>query len=296
MSSSSFDDFLKDLERSGLPDFLCLLAQILITLQIILNLRQNFHRFPIRQLSPASTIAALLSFGLVNVISVIARYVEQNNQLYKFSINHGAPCGQCRIYDNPGMELLALIYAALREFPLVIFALKTLRVGVCFVKTENGELSPWMHTLFSSERRMLAIGAGYSVLVGLANFAELHIGSESLTPFAGQMTFELLCPKLSGVVDWIATLMRYLLMSLSYSLSIKTYKELDFKRFLFLIFMLSNTQVIVRIIMVANNIEETTYHEFYYHSLILNLLGTLLLYPYSKYDLLVQQPPGTAIL
>jgi hypothetical protein len=64
----------------------------------------------------------------------------------------------------------------------------------------------------------------------------------------------MLCPKESGVGDWIATLFRYSMMAVAYSLSIRTYKELDFKRFLFLIFLLSSTTVIVRMGLIAANI------------------------------------------
>lgn len=90
--------------------------------------------------------------------------------------------------------------------------------------------------------------------------------------------------------------MRYVLLAVSYSLSIKAYRELDFKRFVFLVFLLSNTQGVVRALMVFLDIVSTTYHEFYYHSLLLNLLGTLLLLPYSEFNLNVNQPPGAAVL
>lgn len=114
---------------------------------------------------------------------------------------------------------------------------------------------------------------------------------------SAQLTFEFLCPKESGVLDWITTLFRYLLLFISYTLSIKTYKELDFKKFIFLIFLLSNTQILLRAVLVFNNrIEVSSYHEFYYHSLILHLLGTLLLLPYSNFNLNVNQPPGSAVL
>jgi hypothetical protein len=50
------------------------------------------------------------------------------------------------------------------------------------------------------------------------------------------------------------------LLAVSYTLSIKTYKELDFKRFIFLIFLLTNTQVIVRTVLVFVGIDNTIYH------------------------------------
>lgn len=86
------------------------------------------------------------------------------------------------------------------------------------------------------------------------------------------------------------------MLAFSYTLSIKSYKELDFKRFIFIIFLLSNTQVIVRAILVFAGIEYQAYHEFYYHSLLLHLVGTLILLPYSNFNLNVNQPPGAAVL
>ena len=43
-------------------------------------------------------------------------------------------------------------------------------------------------------------------------------------------------------------------------------------------------------------IEYQTYHEFYYHSMLLNLLGTLILLPYSAFNLNVNQPPAASLL
>lgn len=97
-------------------------------------------------------------------------------------------------------------------------------------------------------------------------------------------------------MDWITTILRYVLLFISYTLSIKTYKELDFKKFIFLIFLLSNTQILVRAVLVFNQIEKSSYHELYYHSLLLHLFGTLLLLPYSNFNLNVNQPPGSAVL
>lgn len=71
----SFDSFIEELERSGWPDATCLTAQIAITIFTAINIRKNFNRFPIKQLSPVCTLAALASFLLINIISVIGRQI-----------------------------------------------------------------------------------------------------------------------------------------------------------------------------------------------------------------------------
>ena len=100
------------------------------------NLRRHWDLFPIKQLSPLCTLVAALSFVLLNIVSIIARALEQNQELYHYYRNYmyeKGECAQCRIYNNDAMKILALIYVGLRELPLVLFALKTLRVSVCFI-------------------------------------------------------------------------------------------------------------------------------------------------------------------
>lgn len=50
------------------------------------------------------------------------------------------------------------------------------------------------------------------------------------------------------------------MMSIVYALSLKTFRNLDFKGFLLLIFLINNTQVLLRIVLSQLGIEETTYH------------------------------------
>ena len=52
----------------------------------------------------------------------------------------------------------------------------------------------------------------------------MKIGECSLTPYGAVQTFEFLCPKQSGTVDWITTSLRYFLLTVSYTLSIRTYR------------------------------------------------------------------------
>ncbi len=71
----SFDSFLESLERSGWPEATCLIAQIALTLFTVFNIRKNYNRFPIKQLSPICTLAALAAFLLINILSVIGRQI-----------------------------------------------------------------------------------------------------------------------------------------------------------------------------------------------------------------------------
>jgi hypothetical protein len=64
-------------------------------------------------------------------------------------------------------------------------------------------------------------------------------------------------------------------------ISIYTYNELDFKFFLILVFALTNTEVVLRLFLAKADITKTTYLEFYYHSFVMNLFGTLIMFYYS---------------
>lgn len=101
------------------------------------------------------------------------------------------------------------------------------------------------------------------------------------TPHYGILVFEFFCPKESSVYDWVVIAVRFLAMAFVYTSSIYTYSELDFKRFLLLIFCLTNTEVILRLFLAYSEITKTTYNEFYYHSFFMNLFGTLIMFYYS---------------
>lgn len=259
-----------------------------LTLFIVLNIRKNYNRFPIKQLSPMCTLAALGAFLTINMLSVIGRQIEQEKNYYDYF----ACGGQCRIYGRAGMEFLALTYSGLRDFPLVIFALKTVRVSICFLERQPPK---WVVAILRSELRIIGVSFLYVVGIMVVSVIDLE-WMGGWDEGSAQLTFEFLCPKESGALDWVTTVLRYVLLLISYTVSIKTYKELDFKKFIFLIFLLSNTQILVRAVLVFNRIETSSYHEFYYHSLLLHLFGTLLLLPYSNFNLNVNQPPGSAVL
>jgi hypothetical protein len=74
------------------------------------------------------------------------------------------------------------------------------------------------------------------------------------------LIFEFFCPKESSPFDWIVIILRLLCMAYIYIICIYSYSELDFKKFLILIFILTNTEVILRLFLVIGSINETTYH------------------------------------
>jgi hypothetical protein len=90
-------------------------------------------------------------------------------------------CGQCRIYNHPEMQALGLIYLGLRELPLILFALKTLRVCVCFLDYKTVELPAFLKRLFGKETTIVLVSAVYSILVSLGNFVDMSIGACSFT-------------------------------------------------------------------------------------------------------------------
>ena len=133
-------------------------------------------------------------------------------------------CGQCRAYENPGIEALVILYTGLREFPLIIFSLKTVRVSICFVNAKKTYLESWMIKIFKNESTVIIISLVYSLIISLTNFLNFVINEDALTFWSGEFTFELLCPKQSGLIDWFVTFFRYVLFAFAYTLSIKTYK------------------------------------------------------------------------
>ena len=84
------------------------------------------------------------------------------------------------------MEYLALVYTALRDFPLVVFAMKTVRVSICFLE---GELPKWAVGVFRSEWRIVGISLGYVALIFVLNLLELELASDGITPHSARVTF-----------------------------------------------------------------------------------------------------------
>lgn len=134
--------------------------------------------FPIKQLSPLCTSVAAMSFLFLNVLSVSARIIESEKSLYHFNLSPSPSnqCGQCRIYDDKLLIAMTIFYLALRELPLVLFALKTIRVSVCFIDFKSNELPQFLVNLFRKERTVVLVSMAYSLVIAAANFIQLLAG------------------------------------------------------------------------------------------------------------------------
>jgi len=110
-------------------EFVCLGAQVVLTIIIYRNIKLHWDEFPIKQLSPLCTLIALLSFLVLNLFSVIGRIIEDKYSLYNDNylgqqIGNSTVCGQCRFFvngDNDSniaakntLKALAIIYSGLR--------------------------------------------------------------------------------------------------------------------------------------------------------------------------------------
>lgn len=65
---------------------------------------------------------------------------------------------------------MALAYSGLRDFPLVIFALKTLRVSICFLDKQP---SKWVVAILKSELRIIGISFLYVLGIIVASLIDL---------------------------------------------------------------------------------------------------------------------------
>ena len=91
---------LKNFENSYAAETTCLIAQAIVTVAVIYNLERHWRKFPIKQLSPLCTLVALISFFLLNVISVFGRWAETYNEYYveqECTQSKQYFCGQCRV-------------------------------------------------------------------------------------------------------------------------------------------------------------------------------------------------------
>lgn len=159
-------------------DLLCIIARLLLSLLVVLNIRANYNSFPIKQLSPLCTLSALLCFVLTNLISFTGRLIERQKGLYdQYYPGKGGPgssCGQCRINEHFYMQLLALVYSFLREYPLTVFSIKTLRVCVCFLQPGEASLPRWVQWVFKGEKRVIGISLAYVSLLSVFNIVEFY--------------------------------------------------------------------------------------------------------------------------
>lgn len=86
------------------------------------------------------------------------------------------------------MKLIALAYASLRDLPLLIFALKTVRVSICFLQPRKRELPKWAVVLLQSEWRIVGLSCAYVAALFLFNIVELAT-VDGLTDHSARLTF-----------------------------------------------------------------------------------------------------------
>ena len=79
-------------------------------------------------------------------------------------------------------------------------------------------------------------------------------------------------------------------------MSIHVYKELDFKRFLIVLYIISNTEVFLKILSNIIDISGQAYHEFYYNSFLTSLAGTLMIAYFGRFKELVNPLPDKGII
>lgn len=105
-----------------LPEILCLSAQLLFTLATIRRIINNQNEFPVKQLGPLSTVFCCFCFLVANTLSLVGRLV----------VDHNLFPSACKMYDSNLMLVLGVLFNMARELPFALFALKTLRVSLCF--------------------------------------------------------------------------------------------------------------------------------------------------------------------
>lgn len=252
---SSFQNFISSTETNYAPEIVCLITQAVLSLHTALNLKINWNNFPVKQLSPILSLIALLCFFLLNCISLTAKIIETDNQYYNPNPTY-PNCGQCRLYQHKQLIILSFFYQGLRQLPFLIFIVKTLRVCICYWIDFQTQIFPKVVAFFKSQLYML-IACILAVLLLIYGQIILFDGG---SPTNGMIIFQFLCPKQSSPFDWCVSFLRFMLMAFVYVVSISTYDQLDFKRFLLMIFVLNNTEVILRISLAFSNINGTTYH------------------------------------
>lgn len=104
------------------PEILCLLTQFILTIVSVIRINQNRSEFPIKQFGPASSILCAICFFAANTINFVGRIVKDQMQLK----------GICSMYESNLMLVLGVLYNLMRELPFALFAVKTLRVSLCF--------------------------------------------------------------------------------------------------------------------------------------------------------------------
>lgn len=129
--------------------------------------------------------------------------------------------GMCSMYESNLMLVLGVLYNLLRELPFALFAVKTLRVSLCFypkfnqINVEN--LNKTFMNIMKNEVYFIYLCVVY---VGIIIFLTAIPGVWESKAF---FTFEFFCPKDVSVVDTCSSVIRFAILAIVFGLSIWTY-------------------------------------------------------------------------
>lgn len=135
----------------------------------------------------------------------------------------------------------------------------------------------------------------YVAFINLLNVAILDVH-----PKYSSLTYQYFCPKLPSTFDLIVTIVRLLTLAFVLYLSLWAYEELDFKKFLFLIFLISNLYIVPHVLLTIGKhyfqYDITNRDSIYYTSFIVELLSSCLILYYSGINKQLTQPAMQGVL
>ena len=214
---------------------MCLVAQFSITAVSIIRIWDNREEFPVRQLGPASTIVCSLCLLFTNVLNLVGKIIVGDNK------------DICPLYSSNLLMVLAILFNIMRELPFVLFTIKTLRVSLCFWPRFNKinveDISKWFVAIMKNQTYFIFLSLCY---IGFINL--LNIGIYGMEPHQSYLFFEYFCPKKTTSIEVAVSVLRVIALLFVLYLSLLTYDELDFKKFLFLIFLISNLSIVPHVV------------------------------------------------
>ena len=122
------------------------------------------------------------------------------------------------------MFFLALFFNISREVPFALFALKTLRVSICFwpyfnrMYVEN--ISKRMISFFRSETYIIYFSVFYVVLINMVTVVSYY----PLRDDQNYFIYEFFCPKCTTPIDIVVNSIRFVSLGGVFILSLWTYK------------------------------------------------------------------------
>ena len=106
-----------------MPDILCLVAQLLLTVRVsTYNIIHRYH-YPMKQNSPALTVLVLISVLACSILSFASRVIV-NDEFIDDRPNL-ATC--CFFISYPSVRALSYVHIFLSELPIIAYALKLAR-------------------------------------------------------------------------------------------------------------------------------------------------------------------------